>query len=229
VFKLPKKQENINLETELLPTVQSPFEKYFLPMVIIVATLLVTGLVVAVIYYLKTTDRTAVDAPAQPAEENITLSPFAPKKESLDPNIGNEEVLDNSIKLATGVTVDLDTDWQTLTTEDSEIHSMVSFIVTGETTQSTDVSLIQGEIEAYTHEHSFEDVMQTLAKSKEEFSTQTLGSYNVLVRNVYLLTGNAVVGEWKENNKVLLIRVFASSMEEATSVFSRIAQTVKFL
>lgn len=53
--------------------------------------------------------------------------------------------------------------------------------------------------------------MQTLAKSKEEFSTQTIGSYNVLIRNVYLLTGNAVVGEWKETNKVLLIRVFASS------------------
>lgn len=228
MFKLPKKQENTNLETELLPTVQSPFEKYFLPLVITVATLLVTGLVVAVIYYLKTTDNTVVDAPARPTEDNIPLSPFAPKKESLDPNIGNEEVLDNSIKLATGITVDLDTDWQTLTTEDSETHGMVSFIATNEATQSTDSSLVQGEIEAYTPEHTFEDVMQTLAKSKEEFSTQTLGSYNVLVRNVYLLTGNAVVGEWKENNKVLLIRVFASSMEEAASVFNRIAQTVKF-
>jgi len=229
VFKLPKKQENTNLETELLPTVQSPFEKYFLPIVVTIATLLVTGLVVTVIYYLKTTDRTTADAPAQPAEENIPLSPFAPKKESLDPNTKHEEVLDNSIKLATGISVDLDTDWQTLTTEDSEIHSMVSFIVTSEAAQSTNASLIQGEIEAYTPEHTFEDVMQTLAKSKEEFSTQTHGGYNVLVRNVYLLTGNAVVGEWKENNKVLFIRVFASSMEEATNVFSRIAQTVKFL
>ncbi|MEN9389613.1 MAG: hypothetical protein RLY61_697 [Candidatus Parcubacteria bacterium] len=228
MFKLPKKQENINLETELLPTVHSPFEKYLIPVAVILATLVVTVLVVVVLYYLKQ-PKPVSDQPQTPSEEQINVSPFAPKDEGVKPDEQTEELLDNTIALATGVKVNLDTDWHTLATEDTPTHSMVSFIVASDTEESTDATLVQGEIESYTPEHVFEDVMQTLAKSKEEFSTQTIGSYNVLIRNVYLLTGNAVVGEWKENNKVLLIRVFASSMEEATSIFNRVAQTVTFL
>lgn len=228
MFKLPKKQENTGPDTELLPTVQSPFEKYFLPVVVIVATLLVTGLVLVVFLYLRSTKPIANTEVPVATEEIIPLSPFAPKEKALDPT-QELEPLDNTVTLTTDISVNLDAGWQTLTTEDSATHSMVSFIVTNESSDSTSEEVIQGEIEAYTPEHVFEDVMETLAKSKEEFSTQTLGGYNVLIRKVYLLTGSAVVGEWKENNKVLLIRVFATSMDEATAIFERIAQTVKFL
>lgn len=227
MFNLPKKQVNINAETELLPTVQSPFEKYLIPIIVVSVTLLVTIIALLAIFFLRNREVESVVINTKPIEEVITESPFAPKENKpIQEEV--QEPLDNQLSLATGISIKLDKEWHTLTTEDSSIHSMVSFVVTDESTESTEAELVQGEIEAYTKEHVFEDVMQTLAKSKEEFSTQTVGGYNVLVRNVYLLTGNAIVGEWKQNDIVLLVRVFASSMEEARKTFSRIAETVVF-